>query len=331
MFDIKAQNKVNVSCMDFTFQGKKNSQGNSLKKIFEEELVNSSLIWNVVERDRMDLFFQKLQEEKNLYKDFNKVLKNPELAGVDYLIIGDIDLNITLDKYKVNISFIKLTGESITTKFPVQISFTRTDFLDEDSIKAYFRSAIKDFTESHFILNSTDWVKAPNFYNELDKRDSIIGVLKSENQIQKEELSKVKTEVTDLKDYSFNATLDIYGAPQKAGYGMIITSPLIECMHKIFVEKHDTLNVSDADSTLSVINRVIVSNPKFPFIYFAKALFSLNRGNLADYHQNAEKAISILKITTTIDGHKPEHDAVLARLVELNQRVKDYLKQQGKN
>jgi len=215
---LHAQNKLNVSCMDFTFGGKKNVQGNSLKKIYEEELANSNLIWNVVERDRMDIFFQKLQEEKNLYKDFNNVLKNPELAGVDYLIIGDIDLNLTLDKYKVNISFIKLTGESITTKFPTQVSFTRTEFLDEDTVRAYFRSSIKDFTESHFILNGTDWIKAPNFYNELDKRDSVINFLEKENQIQKIELSKVNArtiKIDSAENARHKADLDLEALKQK--------------------------------------------------------------------------------------------------------------------
>jgi hypothetical protein len=193
---IFAQNKVNVACVDFTFEGKKSAEGNSLKKAFENALFRSNEIYNVVERDRMDIFFEKLQEEKNLYKDLNKVFKAPELVGVDYLVIGDFDLNPSLEKYKLNISFIKLTGEQVTTKLPLQVNFTKGQILDDDTIINIFVESIKEFTEAHFVTNGDNWIKAPNFYNELDKRDSIITLLRTSDSLRKrkeDELAALKS------------------------------------------------------------------------------------------------------------------------------------------
>lgn len=180
-FYLYSQDKVSVTCVNFTFSKTKNVRGSEIKKLFEQTLIDSKTIWNVVEREEMFVFLQKLQEEKNLEKDFKEVSTRPELARVDYLVIGDITLNSRLDKYKLDISFIKLRGEQVTSKLPLQVSFSKDEISDDSAVTTILTKALKDFTESHFIVNGTDWIKAPNFYNELDKRDSLISDLRKEN------------------------------------------------------------------------------------------------------------------------------------------------------
>jgi hypothetical protein len=53
--------------------------------------------------------------------------------------------------------------------------------------------------------------------------------------------------------------------------------------------------------------------PTFPFGYYAKA-GCLQKAGDENWRSEAQKAIAILEMTTTIPGHHPDHDFVLHEL-----------------
>jgi hypothetical protein len=326
--------KFNITCIDFTFQGRKSNEGANIRKNFESALPKFSYLFNVVERQEMTILFQKIQEEQNLYKDFNTISKKPELAGVDYLVIGDITAKSNLDGYRVNLYFAKLTGNEITTKLPMQVLATKEELLDEDQMKRKFEMALKEFTENYFVTSTSDWIKAPNFYKELEKRDSAISILqlnaantsnafnnlsfvindlKKENTLKDEQISKLSKSVTEIREYSNTALLNMYGSNFNEGYGLKVTSTLIDLMHQVFTVNGSEMKVILNDSALEAANKAIQISPKFPFAYYAKAAI-LDARHDSKSLEAADTAYKILKITTTIEGHHPHHDLFLAAI-----------------
>lgn len=326
--------KFNITCIDFTFQGKKSKEGANIRKNFESAIPKFNHLFNIVERQEMAILFQKIQEEQNLFKDFSNILKKPELAGVDYLVIGDITAKNNLDGYRVNLSFVKLTGNEITTKLPMQVLATKEELLDEDEMKRKFEIALKEFTENYFVTSTSDWINAPNFYKELEKRDSairalqmdatgisnafnnlssVITDLKKENTLKDQQILKLSTSVNEMREYSYTALLNMYGLTMDEGSDIVITSPLSILMHNIFVVNGNNIKVNMNDSALDAVNKAIQIAPKFPFTYYAKAIILRSR-NDNKWVEAAETTYKILKITTTIDGHHVNHDDFLAAL-----------------
>lgn len=103
---MQAQSSINIACKDFTFQEKKFNQGENLRQIFEVVLSKSALPFKMLERNKMEPFFTSLHEEQNLYKDLSKLnTKQLKLAGLDFLVLGDMDNTIGSDQYKLYINF----------------------------------------------------------------------------------------------------------------------------------------------------------------------------------------------------------------------------------
>lgn len=69
------------------------------------------------------------------------------------------------------------------------------------------------------------------------------------------------------------------------------------------------------DSSISILSTIIEKYPKFPFGYYGMSQALLRRKDPA-WKEFAKKALSILIITTSIDGHKPEHDQTFEALTE---------------
>ena len=335
--NIFSQSHFNIVCRDFTYQEKKSDIGNTLKQTFEVAISKAQYPFKIIQRDKMNILFETLQEEKNLYKDlsneFNKKLK---IVGVDYLVVGNMDINVGSGKYRLYINFIKITGIDVTEKLPMMITLTKEQLSDNEELKEIFNIEIENFVKSFFIIkdDTTSFVKIPIFFKELNKRDSIINVLQKDANsnsqtinnlsnsivdlqkdvtIKGKEIKNLNKNINDIKEYANMAKLSVFGSEFITNGPITITSSLSLLMKNILVQKDENILVKFDDSVLNYINRVIEIFPKFPFGYWAKAEFLLHNKN-ESWKEFAIKAIEILQITVTIEGHNENHDQVLKRL-----------------
>lgn len=149
-----SQDKYNIVCKDFTFEQKPYTQGKILRNIFEVVVTENKYPFKLLNREKMDEFFETLQEEKNLAKDLSSELKSKlQLASVDYFVTGDLNENIGTDNYTLIIDFIKIAGYNVTEKLPMLITFSRTNFSNTETIKNIFEKEIEFFVKTHFVDN----------------------------------------------------------------------------------------------------------------------------------------------------------------------------------
>lgn len=352
-----SQKKFNIVCKDFTFDGKTSNQGRNLRNIFEIAISKSNYPFKLLEREKMDKFFEALQEEKNLVRDLSNEWKRKlQLANVDYLVVGDIAENIAGDNFQLIITFIKITGSDVTEKLPMLVTLSRNQFSDNEKLKNIFDNEIQTFLKYYFITNTgqDNMLTVPEFYKEIKKRDSVISnhenslkqktnqlnlldstvtklqkedVLKNQtisnlsssvvnlqkqNSTKEQELEKLKNDVNNIRDYSNIARLDLTGVELHAGNGITMSdTELSALMKKILRIEDNKVYVKVSDTVMVYVNEVIEKFPKFPFGYYAKAKILLSK-NIKDGLPYVFKTIEILEITTSIQGHNPNHDEALA-------------------
>jgi tetratricopeptide (TPR) repeat protein len=334
-----AQNNYNVVCKDFTFQNKECKTCGNLKQIFEFSISKPNSPFKLIEREKMDKIFEVIQEEKNLYKDLsNEFNKKLQLAGVDFLVVGNLDQNVGTGTYSLFINFIKITGKDVTEKLPLLITINQSQFSNDDDLKKVFDDAIETFTNSYFIVknNNNNLVTVPEFLKELNKRDSIINHLQSdanlkdktisnlsnsittiqqENIQKQKEITELYRNVSDIKEYTNIAKFNILGLEHDPGGDLIETSPISKLMYNVVEYKDNLYHIKFTDSALGYASQVIVNFPNFPFGYYTKGIIKLSRNPLdADGLSCLNKALEIFKITTTISGHNPQHDQALSYL-----------------
>jgi len=168
------------------------------------------------------------------------------------------------------------------------------------------------------------------------KSDSLIKILEEKSDSNKEQLNEIKDstsvlhsaidnknkEITDLenvKEYTFYSTLGINGlapglTPVNMVHGHYSAGSLNEKMEKVLIYGKDgEVTMKSYVSMLPIIDSVIKQYPKFPFGYIVKSNILLahkdNRWKLY-----ANKALEILKITTSIQGHNSQQDSALKKV-----------------
>jgi hypothetical protein len=323
--------QINVACTNFTSEGKKWQAGTALRKIFESAISKSNLRFKLIERgDDISIYFEKLQEEKNLYKDlFEDFSKKPELAGVDYLVVGNVTSNISTGKFSLNISFLKLTGKDATMKLPLLIILSKDQLLDDAQTESVFISELDSFADNYSLAtkNSPDLTKLPDVFKRMEKNDSIIGNLNySINQLQKsngekdKEIQQLGKEISNIKEYTNMAPLNVWGLTIDPGGSIIETSSISAVMQNVwdFDVKTKSYTLRRTDSALYFSDIATQRFTNFPFGFYSKAFIILSKNpNDSEGLAALKKAKRILEITTTIYGHHPAHDQVLA---EINKR-----------
>lgn len=118
-----------------------------------------------------------------------------------------------------------------------------------------------------------------------------------------------------IRDYSWIARLDVLGNPPGAGIGSDLQyndelTGLLKDMYTIIDNQIRMKRGIEAEKRYL---NVIESFPKFPFGYYFLAI-SLKERNMDEWRTHAREAQRILKITTQIDGHRPQHDEVLEKI-----------------
>lgn len=304
------EQSYNVLCRKFTYNGNEKCDGcRKLKTLFETALSNPKYKLNLVEREDLDKVFETINEENNLAKDLsNEQRKKLELAKVDYLILGNLEPELP-SGYELDIKFVNVSEKYFTTKLPLVIHFTEQDYSNDSRLIKIFEDQTDSFVNSRLGLfvarNSGDSARAiSQLVKEMKLRDSI-----------KEQ------EILDIKNYANIARLDEYGVEMHYVGGIGGPRPeLLGLMEKVWERRSDGGSyVRISDESFAAINTAIEKYPKFPFSYYAKAAYLISTGNRDMGMLFAQKAYRILKITTSIEGHKPVHDAVLISVKQMLQ------------
>lgn len=134
-------------------------------------------------------------------------------------------------------------------------------------------------------------------------------------------IASLQSQISDIKDYAYISVFDMNGNNGEVGLTpMVISSDLIIRMNKILLQKNGMVYVRTDNSIMPLIDSVIILYPKYPFGYWAKySLLKLHKDK--GWRIYAERALDILKKTTTIDGHSQDHDQLLKRVIsDLNDK-----------
>ena len=123
-------------------------------------------------------------------------------------------------------------------------------------------------------------------------------------------INSLQNEVRNVKDYSYYATLDVFGRPFTAGNGITFNSLLSTKMENLLVMKEGKIYPRTDPGLIPSIDSVIAEYPYFPFGYWVKYNYLKSHGDLG-WREFANKAVEIFENTTSIKEHNPSHDEAL--------------------
>ncbi len=201
----------------------------------------------------------------------------------------------------------KKSQSELTTK--IQEKNNTIDNINENNTKL--------ITQNSTLLKSTDDVSNTNKDLIGQNKDMLDKISKYQSDIEArdKQIEQLKNDISNVKEYSYYATLDIYGRNMKPGYGIKFSSDLSDRMSKILIENEGKVFVKNDNSVIKEIDDVIKLYPNFPFGYWTKFNYLKTTGN-PTWKEYAEKAAHIFEITTSIKGHDLSHDEALKVLRE---------------
>jgi len=134
-----------------------------------------------------------------------------------------------------------------------------------------------------------------------------------------ETLQKASSSLNDVeivlfanRDYYGVAILNMIGKPFSDG-DLIYNTPISQALEGTYSINGDNVAFKDDAESEAKYRNVIKDFPKFPFSYWYLA-HALRKRNDASWKGYAEQAVDILKKTTLVIGHHPNHDAVLKQV-----------------
>ena len=340
---ILGQKSIGLVCTNFTINDKNREEGVEFRRIVESVLSNLKYPPEIIDREKIQDLLVKIQDEVNLDKDLKiNEVKELKAAQVDYLMYGNFYNKFLNDTYDLEIECIKISGENVFSKiaFPI-LSFTEKEITNTQMFRKKLSDMFNEyaFTEDFGIIENTQLDKIFKRLDEKDKQiknlDSTfknlqmdskeksealktisgnVKFLENENSAKDQEIKNLNNQIIGIKDYSNIALLNLNGiekvySPEFGGW----ETELYNLMNSVIATNKFGKFIKTNDSAISTLNTVIEKYPKFPFGYYGMCINLITRGD-SNWKSYAIKAIKILEITTTIDGHKPVHDKVLAKL-----------------
>lgn len=182
--NIYSQNYSNVACLDVTFNDTLFNNSVYFRKLIESILSNINNPPFLVERNKVSDILEKIQEEKNFYKDFNQKYENQlKLAGVNYLLKGDFSVNNPLTgEISLIVDFIKVSGDDILQKKTLpEIILTKSEFLNNKILT----EKIKDVINKSISFSPQLGLVEKNQMNLLEQMQQKINNLEQENMQKK--------------------------------------------------------------------------------------------------------------------------------------------------
>lgn len=137
-----------------------------------------------------------------------------------------------------------------------------------------------------------------------------------ENGEIRKQLTGLSKNLQELKSYQHYSTFNILGQPFNAGFGISIESDLIKRMTRVLNKSDKKVELKVEKSTFYALDSITKAYPNFPFGFYFLALLDKSYA-LPSWRKNAERAIEILNVTTSIEGHHNHHDMALKNLIEL--------------
>lgn len=337
------QKSIGIACDNFKINNEQREDGIDYRKSLESVLSNLKYPPLIIEREKISELIIRIQEEINLSKDLGtKYISDLKTAKVDYIIYSNFEKKIIQEAYYLQMECIKIRGENTFSKitFPI-LKFTEKEITNKEIFQKRLSVMLSAyaFSEDFGIIENEQLGK---INKRIDEKELQIKLLDStltniqtdakfktqtinalsasvvemqrKDSLKDKEIIKLNKEVIGIKGYSNIAKLDIWGLEVHLGYGLIGgETELSILMKKILEQKSNRLGPKLDDSTSILIDKVIEKYPKFPFGYYCKVLFQIQR-NKNPWKEFATIAIEILEITTTIEGHKSDHDQVLDQL-----------------
>ncbi len=138
------------------------------------------------------------------------------------------------------------------------------------------------------------------------------------NELVKKVESSVPVVLREQIDYMDISKLNARGSPvdNDSNSSIIFNTPLSTLLSKfISHDDKDNLIWSCDEDAINTYKKVNVEMPKFPFTFFYLGDCE-KRMNSQNWHDEISKALKIIKITTTIDGHHRNHDELLKLINE---------------
>ena len=130
------------------------------------------------------------------------------------------------------------------------------------------------------------------------------------DNLKKDSAEKEKS-ISDLKEYSYISKLGFNGFTQdldNTGFGT--DDQLYKLLEGTYFKEEGLIKYRCTDESMDKYKIALVDYPKFPFTWFA--IGDCKHSNQeTDWQIYSKKAKEILEITTTIGGHRKEHDEAL--------------------
>lgn len=126
------QQSINILCSDFTLNEKPFEKGKDLRRVFESVLSNLENPPTLIEREKLAVVLERIQEEKNLAKDFDAgSIAKLQTANVNFLIVGDFSKSLVSESYEFHAECIKISGQNALSKTVFQtLRFRETDLIN---------------------------------------------------------------------------------------------------------------------------------------------------------------------------------------------------------
>lgn len=199
--NVQAQKAINVACTDFTFNDKKSIDGRNTTDIFESALIQSTPLIKLLERKKLDYIISKIDEEKKLAYDFGEETKKSLiLAGIDYVVTGNIFMPFGYDTATVYIQFTKISGKDVTTKFIIPISVNRDELYNPSKLKNEIIENLKKvpFVEKLGLIEKDQIEEINKQLDEKDKRIEELEAQDRKRKSEKEKMNKLKSTSPEL-------------------------------------------------------------------------------------------------------------------------------------
>jgi hypothetical protein len=147
---------------------------------------------------------------------------------------------------------------------------------------------------------------------------SFIGLWVFTGRVDREKEKKiqdVEAATEAVRGFSDMATLLPTGLPFVEGQGIKYDTPLSTALRDLYVTTGSRISFKCGSQFEPQYKEIIEQFPRFPFTYLALAECMRTRGDPA-WREYAQKGVSILEKTVTIEGHNQSHDDALAILRE---------------
>ena len=150
-----------------------------------------------------------------------------------------------------------LSQNSSLIKSSEATSKTNKNLIQQNTSLIKSNTLISENNENLASQNTEMLSKISNYQKDLEDRNKII------RQLEKD--------ISNIKEYSSYAKMDLYGLEMSAGDGITIKTDLSVRMEKVLIKKGNQAFVKVDKANIPILEEIIKKYPNFPFGYCATA------------------------------------------------------------